>query len=730
MNVTFSSASQGIVPLLVLLALALGAALYLTRYPALPPRRRAALLAVRTVTLFALLFASLGPVVRYSTASRERNRMLILVDHSGSMDVRDGDAAGRTRREVADSAATAIARELSGRYDVRIAPFDASLGPIETPAAWKESAPARGAGETALGDALREALDRVDPDSLAALLVLSDGAVNRGEDPQRALGSAVPAFGLVIGSASDPPTTGIGGIDAPAEVVIGHPSVLTVTVRQGSLPAARGVARLSEGSRELGRAAFALPRPGSTTRVSINFTIGEKGKHFLAVKLDSLPGDPIVKNKRRLVAVNARPSKRIVPLVASAWDWDLRAFSRGVESDTSWAVVRLMPSGPSAVAVVGVPAGAGTSGSAARAGNQSMSQALHDATVVAVRYDDRALTPERSAEILRFLERGGGVLFWVDPQDRPPAEGPLTQALGIQWRDAGRPVLSGAAVELAPAGRAHEITLLGGDAATATATWRSLPPVQVPLVLSPREPGLTPLLLVRSGTEATPVLLAGSVGAGRAAVLNATGVYRWGLTASGLAQGAGIEPAIFGGLVTWLSQAQEDRPVRIEAPDLTPAERPIPVRVALSNPAQARGARATVTALGRGGATAPLGMTARGDFAGSIALPEGIYTLQGRVDRGGRVVGTDSVRVAVGEQGVEFESLNADPSTLERMASRSGGASAPIDRSGPILARLRSPDIAKARIVELDLFHNFWVFVALILGATSEWVLRKRFHLL
>ena len=724
MNVTFTTASNLLTPALVLLALALGAALYVTRYPALHPRRRAVLLAVRAITLSALLFAALGPVVRYSTASRERNRMLVLVDHSGSMEVRDGDRSGRTRREVADSAASAIAGDLQGRYDVRIAAFDASLGPILTPGAWKAAAPARGAGETALGDALREALDRVDPDSLAALLILSDGAVNRGEDPQRALGPSVPTFGLVTGSASDPPTTGIGGIDVPAEVVMGQPAVLTVTVRQGSRPATRGVARLGEGSRELGRAAFALPRPGSTTRVPIPFTIQERGKHFLTVRLDSLPGDPIVKNKRRLVAVSARPAKRTVPLLASAWDWDLRSLSRGVEADTSWAVQRLVPSGSSAV----VPLGA--TPAAARSGSQSLAQALRDANVTAVRYDSRTLTPERSAEILHFLERGGGVLFWADPLNRPPAESPLTQVLGLQWRDFGRPIPPGSSLELTPAGRSHEITLLGGDAASATAAWRSLPPVQVPLLLSVREPHLAPLLLVRFGNEATPVLLAGRIGQGRVAVLNATGVYRWGLTASGLAGGAGIEPSFFGGLATWLAQGEDDRAVRITAPDLTPAERPIPVRLALSNPALARGARAIVTARGRGGKTVTLGTTAQGDFAGSIALPEGIYTLQGRVDRGGRTLGTDSVRVAVGEQGVEFESLNADSGVLERLASRSGGVSAPMDRPTPVLARLRSPEIAKARIVELDLFHNLWIFVVLILGATTEWVLRKRFHLL
>ncbi len=289
-------------------------------------------------------------------------------------------------------------------------------------------------------------------------------------------------------------------------------------------------------------------------------------------------------------------------------------------------------------------------------------------------------------------------------------------------------------IELTAAGRAHEVSLLGGDAASATATWRALPPVQVPAVLSASGPTLAPLLLARFGNETVPVLFAGKVGLGRVAVLNASGVYRWGLTAAGLAGGSGVEPAFFGGLVRWLSQSADDRPVRIAAPDLTPAERPIPVRVALSNPALAAGARATVAARGSDGRGAPspvaLGGSPQGDFAGSISLPEGIYVLRGRVERGGRVLGTDSVRVAVGEQGVEFESLQADPTLLERLASHSGGESAPVGHPDRVLARLRSPEVAKARMVELDLFHNVALFIVLVLGASAEWILRKRFHLL
>ncbi|MBI4364378.1 MAG: VWA domain-containing protein [Candidatus Latescibacteria bacterium] len=729
MNLSLSSAPSVGALIVLGFCVALALTLYLTRYPMLPPRRRGVLVAVRAATLVALVLASLAPVFRYSSASRERNRVLILVDRSGSMEVPDGDAAGRSRREVADSAAVAIAENLKGRYDVRIASFDATLGPVGKPESWSGATRPRGAGETALGDALREALVRMDPDSVAAFLVLSDGAVNRGEDPERALEGSVPVFALVVGAAENPPTTGIGGVDAPGEVVVDRPAVVTVTIRHGARSTARGVARIREGSRELGRAPFALEGSGAVGRVALPFTLREPGKHFLAVTLDSLPGDPLPQNKRRFIVVNARPPKRLAPLLASAWDWDLRSFARGVEEDTAWAVVRYVPSGPDRVAPPG-----GTA--------QSLTQALRDAEVAAARYDARTITPERAADWLRFLERGGGLLLWVDPRHRPPTTTPFTRALGIEWRDWSRAAGLSTGLELTASGRGHEISLLGGDAATAAAAWRSLPPVQSPLVLSVRGSPLVPLLEARFGPEAVPILFAGRVGAGRVAVLNASGVYRWGLTASGLGGSAGVEASFFGGLCRWLARSADDRPVTLSAPAITAEGRPIPLRISLASPADGPGARAIVSARridgsGRGAPPGAAGqvspaLTASGEggFSGSIALPEGIHSMVGRVDRGGRLLGIDSVRIAVGEEGVEFESLRADPAVLERLASSAGGAATPIGKPEPVLARLRSPDLARARLAELDLFHNVPLFVVLVLGASVEWILRKRYHLL
>lgn len=725
MKSELSLTAEPVALLLIAVAIGVGIWAYTTRYPVLTPRRRHILLAARLLALLALLVASLAPVARFPTVSKGRNRLLVLVDHSGSMEVTDAPG-GRSRAAAADSAAAGLARKLSGRYDVRVAPFDAALGPFSRGAASLESAPPSAgsaprarAGETALGDALRQATTRIDPDSVAAVVVLSDGAVNRGEDPEHAIDPSLPAFALVVGSADDPPTVGIAGVEAPLEAVLGRVSAVHVTIRQGKRPSAKGTVRLSEGGRELSRAPIALAGPGASSRVSLPYAPSSAGRHFLSVTLDPIPGDPMNENKSRLVAVEVRPAKRLVPVLAAAWDWDLRSLTRGVEADTAWEAVRLTPSGASAAQAPGTAA-------------LPLGAQLENASAVVARYDPRTLTPERADALLRYVQRGGGLLLWVDPEGHLPPETALSRALGLTWRFWSRDPGLSATADLTPAGRVHEVTLLDGDAASAAAAWRELPPVKPPVMVGARGDALAPILAARVEEAQVPLLLAGRLGAGRILVLNATGVYRWGLTASGLGSAGGVETSFFGGLTRWLAGAADDRAVRITAPDITPEGRSIAVRLTTSAPVGA-GARATVRARPlRGGAAAGATLVAAesGVYTGSLAVPPGVYLLTGRVERGGRLVGSDSTRVAVGAQGIEFESLAAEPDVLTRLADRSGGASAPLAHPEPVLERLESSDLVRSRLAQVDLFHNPLLFVVLVLGLAVEWALRRRFNLM
>jgi len=121
-----------------------------------------------------------------------------------------------------------------------------------------------------------------------------------------------------------------------------------------------------------------------------------------------------------------------------------------------------------------------------------------------------------------------------------------------------------------------------GEGATSCRCWRrcrdglhaveDASPVVIPISLAagPRHgaaaDGATPVPKPR------PRFSPGAWGRTRGAA-GRVGVYRWGITAAGLGNGPGVESAFFGGMRRWLSLSREERPVRLEAPEITPLGR-------------------------------------------------------------------------------------------------------------------------------------------------------------
>jgi hypothetical protein len=99
MKIQIEAAPQAAAVLLLVAAVGLGLWAYLTRYPVLAPRRRWILLSARLLALAAVLVSSLAPVVRYAEVSRARNRLLVLVDHSGSMEASRTSMLPERRRQ-------------------------------------------------------------------------------------------------------------------------------------------------------------------------------------------------------------------------------------------------------------------------------------------------------------------------------------------------------------------------------------------------------------------------------------------------------------------------------------------------------------------------------------------------------------------------------------------------------------------------------------------------------
>ena len=175
-----------------------------------PDWRRHIPVAAMLAAIAALAFALARPHVTTRVPVREASLMLVL-DRSGSMDAND---VRPTRLDAAERAANTFVNQLPSTARVGVVTFSSAPDTIVAPttdhlAARRAIDTQTAAGATATGDALSVALNLLPKDSghgRSAIVLLSDGAANAGQDPitvaQRASRSNISVYTVALGTAS------------------------------------------------------------------------------------------------------------------------------------------------------------------------------------------------------------------------------------------------------------------------------------------------------------------------------------------------------------------------------------------------------------------------------------------------------------------------------------------------------------------------------------------------
>ncbi len=200
-------------------------------------RTRLVLASVRGLLLVVLLVLVSGPELRRDNEQTEEDWLVVMVDRSGSMLLPDGGVMGQ--RVTRDAQLRSLLQEESAVLDRLTAEkrvlwlgFDAGAFDIE-----RDAIPSPAGRTTALGDSLRDALDRVAGRPISGVLILSDGrsldqpnrSVMRSLDRQR-----VPVFAVGLGSDEPIGDLAVRSVQAPGVVFAGDVLMAQVELeRQG-----------------------------------------------------------------------------------------------------------------------------------------------------------------------------------------------------------------------------------------------------------------------------------------------------------------------------------------------------------------------------------------------------------------------------------------------------------------------------------------------------------------
>jgi len=175
--------------------------------PARPGWRRHAAVAGYAVALAVLLVALAKPRATVAVPT-EQARVMIVTDHSGSMQATD---VAPSRLAAAKKAAGTFLAALPGRVRVGAIAFNQKADVLQSPtrdhdAVREAIAGIRPAGTTATGDAIKAALATITGKAPAAIVLLSDGKSVRGSDPLAAARAAkarkVPIYTVALGTAN------------------------------------------------------------------------------------------------------------------------------------------------------------------------------------------------------------------------------------------------------------------------------------------------------------------------------------------------------------------------------------------------------------------------------------------------------------------------------------------------------------------------------------------------
>ncbi|MGZ5968583.1 MAG: hypothetical protein ACXWP4_13015 [Polyangiales bacterium] len=301
--------------------------------------RKPRVIATALLASIAVLLAVVRPHRLRAREVQISPRVLVLLDRSRSMALPSNDQQGGTPRiDVAEEAVKKLKAASFGRVDVLA--FGATSGVRDANSEGGPLQRADGAGSD-LSSALHAVLSKPD-DPPAAIVIVSDGRVEAGDLPSRAVGPVIHAVAIGDGS---PPDAAIKSVQLAGAAVAHQPLPLRVEVAcTGGLSCSELVVTVRE-LRERGGSTEAILATGTATikdgsaLIELPVTLEHAGTSAIEVALASPNGDAIAENDRRMLTIDVARERVRILHVAGRPSYDVRALRTWLKSDTAIDVV-------------------------------------------------------------------------------------------------------------------------------------------------------------------------------------------------------------------------------------------------------------------------------------------------------------------------------------------------------------------------------------------------------
>ncbi len=709
-------------PLLILcclIGLALSIYTYRITVPPITQLRRITLISLRSVGLALLLFILFEPILNIIKASEEPPRLAVLLDNSQSVAITDASVD----RQAQYRQALASMNPDSFGDDARILRFDSHPDNLD---AFNADSLDFSGQLSNISSAFTAVLAEAEHENVRAVLLVTDGSYNAGENPvynAELLGR--PVYVVGIGDSTEPKDLAIQSLITNQIAYVGSPVPVNVNVKSIGYEEGDVTVQLRDDGKVIDEQTISL-RPGVNTYTLVfEYRPEQEGTRKLQVDLSALDGELTNKNNRAVEFVKVLKTKRSIVIVAGAPTPDL-AFIRNVLGQDRDVEVRVFVQKKGAEFL----------------GDAPTAEALAQAeAIILIGFPISSTDPASVQMIADAVRRGKPLMFIaarnLDYSRLRPLEPylPFTTSASqsqemLAFADVGTRAVT------------HPVMKVNGRADDAE-LWNKLPPIfrTETFVRSKPEARVLATIKINSAPLNEPLILLRSLQNRKTLAVLGYGLFRWKLQGYAVEQARGREDArdIFSSFIEnsirWLTTEDQGKLVRIKTSQRLYAngervEVIGQVYDATYNPIDNADVRVTIT-----GGPEPrdliLSSLGGGRYHATVeGLPESDYAFNGKVLVNESLYGRDNGRFSVGELNIEYQNPYMNAPLLRTLAERTGGRFYTANTVKNIAADIRASSSFAARPIteksEILLWSVPWLLALAIIAFGLEWFTRKR----
>ncbi|MCG8608560.1 hypothetical protein MJD09_26685 [bacterium] len=713
-----TSGSVWVLSVLLLAGIGLSYFVYRRTVPPVATSLRVLLVSLRAVALTLILLLLFEPILGISRKVTEKPVVAVLVDDSASMNLTDQKVdRSQVLRELLSS--NFFAKEASG-YDKWFFPFSYQL--FDPTSQTPDSLELNGDG-TDIRRGLEETQARLAESYLTAVILVTDGSNNLGENPARFASSyPVPIYPIAVGDPSEQSDILISNYVANEIAYAGTQIPIDVLVKSSGFTGRKVSVDLMQNNQTIDSQTISLGGDGLEQKVRLQFIPEQEGVFKYEIKLPNLGGELTGINNTKSFFLKVLKSKLRVLLVAGGLSPDLRFLKRILHDDVNIELTLIEEK---------------LKGQFYQNTGQLTSDRMASFDcIILLDYPRRYSNTAFLNQIKATLAKGKSLLqisgknvnlkkLWELRDFLPLAAQPR------QGRE------QSVYLNILPLGRQHPVFRLSEDEFENQEKWKELPPIFTNLsAVSPDQKAqvLAAVDIQRSegaSPRSSPLIVAASSGKRKSLAVLAYGIWRWDLLMWGIGQTNESYRTFVQNTIRWLTTLEDSKLVRVASNKeiyRSGEEVKFTAQVYFEDYQPVDGAEVSVRLSGTKG-TQDLSLRNIGDgrYDGSFQVLEGgDYQFTGTAHLQGRVLGRDTGKFFVEEFSLEYQNTRMNEELLKRIASESGGVYFTSDDFTGLHDKLSFPEKHLVIRSEFEIWNKAPLLIACLVLLGLEWFIRKR----